>query len=180
MTAKTHILGGIFAGELVSVAGGIAITSVPVLLAGAAAGALVPDIDHRGSKISRSSAAGSITSFLLLALTTHRGAIHTPVFVLFCGLVLGALSFFSSGLIGPVLLEGLLIGMLSHLILDTLNPGGIMWLWPISRKKFHLTSIKTNSLGEWVCASALLAAVVWTANAFLPGIVDELEKLLPV
>ena len=137
MTAKTHILGGVLAGELVCIAGASSMLAAPALLTGAAAGALLPDIDHRGSKVSRSSAAGRAASFAVSTLATHRGVIHTPAFVLVFGAVLGAASLFTDWRFGGELLLGLLVGMLSHLVLDTLNPSGIMWLWPISRKRLQ-------------------------------------------
>ena len=178
MTAKTHILGGVLAAELICLAGRSSAISVPLLLAGAATGALLPDIDHRGSKVSRSSAAGKVTSFAVSALTTHRGVVHTPAFVLLCGVALGAVSFFANGLIGPALLLGLIVGMLSHLALDTLNPSGIMWLWPLSKKRLHLASIRTNSLFEWLTASVLLVADCYLASSFLPELLYEIKKLI--
>ena len=169
MTGKTHILGGVLAGELTVAAAGIAPASVLPLLAGAAAGALVPDIDHRGSKISRSSIAGRVTSFAVSGVTSHRGVIHTPVFILACGLLLGAVAFFARNHVGQSLLLGLLVGMLSRLILDTFNPAGIMWLWPISKKKLHLASIRTNSLGELLVMAGLTVAIIVAAAYCLPS-----------
>ena len=178
MTAKTHILGGILAGELVCIAGISTAVSAPALLAGAVAGSLLPDIDHRGSKISRSGAAGRVASLAVSAVTTHRGVIHTPAFILALGAVLGAASFFADWTLGPALLLGLMVGMLSHLVLDTLNPSGIMWFWPISRKRFHLASIRTNSLFEWVTATALLALDAWLAADCLPQLADEIGQII--
>lgn len=179
MTAKTHILGGLLAGQLAIVAGVSDSAAMLPLLAGAAAGALVPDIDHRGSKISRSSVAGRVTSFAVSGVTKHRGVIHTPAFILACGAALGLGAFFTRSGAGPALLLGLLVGMLSHLLLDTLNPTGIMWLWPLSKKRLRLASIRTNSLGELLVMAALLAADLLLAARFLPTLLDDLMRLLP-
>ena len=54
-----------------------------------------------------------------------------------------------------------------------------MWLWPLTKKRFHLASIRTNSLLERVTASALLALVVWLAASCLPELADEIRRLLP-
>ena len=178
MTATTHILGGMLAGELLCMAGGVPMQSAPMLLIGAVAGALLPDIDHRGSKVSRSSAANRLMSFAVSALTTHRGVIHTPVFIMAFIAALGVALRFVDIPESRVLLAGLAVGMLSHLALDTLNPSGIMWLWPLTRKRLHLASIRTNSLSEWVTASALLALDVQLAASRFPQLLGELERLM--
>ena len=177
MTAKTHILGGVLAGELLCAAASAPVDNAAVLLAAAAAGALLPDIDHHNSKVSRSSKAGRVASSVACALTTHRGVIHTPVFILLCGAVLGALSFFADGLPGGALIAGLLVGMLSHLVLDSLNPSGIMWLWPVSRKRIRFAKIRTSSPFEWLVTAALLALVVGFAARFLPELVEQIRDL---
>ena len=41
-------------------------------------------------------------------------------------------------------------GMLSHLLLDTLNEKGIMWLWPLSKHSFHVACVRTGSQAEKV------------------------------
>ena len=49
---------------------------------------------------------------------------------------------------------------------------------PLAKKRFHLASIRTNSLLEWVTASALLALVVWLAASCLLELAVEIRRLL--
>ena len=53
-----------------------------------------------------------------------------------------------------------LAGILSHLILDTLNPEGILWLYPFRKKRFHLLSIKTDSNGERLVRVVLVLLIL--------------------
>lgn len=43
---------------------------------------------------------------------------------------------------------GVFFGCVSHMVYDSFNRGGVPWLWPISRKQFHIMGIKTNTFGE--------------------------------
>ena len=40
---------------------------------------------------------------------------------------------------------GIAIGMISHLVLDTLNPKGIKWFYPICNKRFSIIGILTEN-----------------------------------
>ena len=179
MTAKTHILGGLLAGELLALATDVsAPRDIALLMAGAAAGALVPDIDHVNSKISRSSVASQITSYAVAAVTHHRGFIHTPLFVAACTAALTAASFLGLPY-GRLLTMALAAGMLSHLLLDTLNPGGIMWLWPVSKRRISLAPIRTRSAGELLVMAALLLLVLWLGGRYLSALPAAFHRLLP-
>lgn len=177
MTAKTHIMGGILAGELACAAFSMPTSYVPVLIAGAAAGALVPDIDHHGSKISRSSKTGRVVSSLVRSFATHRGGVHTPAFILLCASLMKSLGFLGVNEIAHVFSLGLLAGMLSHLLLDSFNPSGIMWLWPFTVRRISFANIRTNSLWEWVAAALLLASIVGFAMRFLPESLGAITAL---
>lgn len=160
MTYLTHALGGALSGTavitLLNPADKVIAASI---MTGAVIGSLLPDIDHSRSKISRSSAAAQITSYAVSAVAKHRGFFHTPLFILILAVVLGAAIPILQGeelvLAAWSLYFGLLPGMLSHLLLDTCNPGGIMWLYPMSSKKFSALPIKTGSIGEIAVAIAL-------------------------
>ncbi len=69
----------------------------------------------------------------------HRGVTHSLMALVVMGLM--AKTFF------PDILIPVLIGYGSHLILDTLTPMGIPWLWPI-KTKFKVPVVKTGSIGE--------------------------------
>lgn len=158
MTGYTHIAGGALAGSIVLAAAGINVFDTKILMAAAAAGSLLPDIDHTGSKISRTSSLSSVLSRVLKLFTKHRGVIHTPFFLL----ILCVLSGIGISLIPlewqttyRAVITGLLAGYLSHLLLDTLNPGGIMWMFPVKKKYYHAAEIKTGSMAEPVVLAAL-------------------------
>lgn len=58
---------------------------------------------------------------------------------------------------------GVFLGCMAHMVYDSFNPGGIPWLWPISRKNLSLLSIKTDSKAEagfFTLQVMILAAVV--------------------
>ncbi len=166
MTYLTHALGGVLAGTAVLEALEPAdnVTEAAVMF-GAVIGSLLPDIDHTRSKVSRSSAVAQLTSYAVSAVTKHRGFLHTPLFLLILALALGlAINILQNSgleLAAWSIYFGLLPGMLSHLMLDTCNPGGIMWLYPISKKRLSILPIKTCSLGETAVAIGL--AVVLAA-----------------
>ena len=153
MTYKTHVLGGI-----VLAAGVVVATPVPIsdaqavtILCGGAIGAWLPDIDHTGAKISRSGILAMISSALISNATGHRGVTHTPLALLIVTVIGGILVGYSPGSLHsyPCLFYmGMIPGILSHLILDSLNPGGIMWAYPVRKKHYSVMSIKTGSMWE--------------------------------
>ncbi|QAT43069.1 metal-dependent hydrolase [Aminipila luticellarii] len=160
MNYITHSLGGVAAGLVVIAAGNITEPAQQAtVMAGAVLGSLFPDIDHRQSWIAhKAPVAANITA----GLFKHRGAIHTPVFVLIAGILLSLLNQFwlqNRAYPAGIFIQGFIPGMISHLILDTLNVQGIMWLWPLSRKRFHLLSIRTNSVMETVVCMVLGACL---------------------
>lgn len=160
MTYLTHALGGALAGTAVlAVLDPADKVAAAAIMTGAVIGSLLPDIDHSRSKISRSSAVAQITSYAVSAVAKHRGFFHTPLFVLILAVVLGSAIQILQGkelvLAAWSLYFGLLQGMLSHLLLDTCNPGGIMWLYPVSSKRISILPIKTGGLGEIAVAIGL-------------------------
>jgi membrane-bound metal-dependent hydrolase YbcI (DUF457 family) len=73
----------------------------------------------------------------------HRGPAHTPWLALFVTTAVGLL-------VGPAhwplaLLVG--YGVLTHLVLDSLTPMGVMWGWPVTRRRWR-GPIRTGSWQE--------------------------------
>ena len=66
----------------------------------------------------------------------HRGGFHSVLAGLVCGAGASGISF----LLGHSWAWGVVFGLafLSHLILDSLNPTGIMWGWPLNQRYLHL------------------------------------------
>ena len=169
MQGKTHIAGGILAGELLLAAHGhVSPLLAGELLSAAAAGSLFPDIDHGESKISNTNFATKILANLFERILRHRGPIHTPVvgtaLSLFIGLSLSSAKVSSDTVCA--LTAGFASGFASHLILDSLNPGGIMWLWPFKRKRYHLARIKNRTPKEFFFFLFLIAAALIAETVF--------------
>ncbi|MEW5953263.1 MAG: metal-dependent hydrolase [Bacillota bacterium] len=137
MLFSTHLAGGAAAGAALA----LVIPDAPALglVAAAAVAALGPDIDHAGSLATKIlGPAGRVTA----ALTTHRGVTHSPVAAAALGLLLLVL-----GAPTPYVMATV-AGYLSHLVLDSLNPQGVPWLWPLLRRKITLPLVRTGGTIE--------------------------------
>lgn len=155
------------------------------LLFSAAAGSLIPDIDHPSSMISRAGAVSRAVSRGACMVSAHRHFCHS---LFFCMLVfLGSYLVFSklmpalslmlengfatAALAGKArglswyLALGTFTGAMSHLAADMLNPGGVQFFWPYE-KKISAASIPTGSNGERIF-SAFIAAGCIAAAVFL-------------
>ena len=130
MMGSTHLAAGIILSA--------ALTSNPVgILAGGVA-SLLPDIDEPGSMLSRRIPV--IPS--LISVLGHRTITHSLL-----GLFLFSIPIFL------FLKEYVLVFMfayLSHLVLDTLTPMGVPWLWPVITKRFSLPVMRTGGIVEGI------------------------------
>ncbi|CAA7613185.1 Predicted membrane-bound metal-dependent hydrolase [Candidatus Terasakiella magnetica] len=123
----------------------------PLGLGLAAAGALLPDIDHPGSWVGRRLWPVSKPLSLLIG---HRGLTHSLVAVV-AGLVI-------LNVLGPSpslarWVEPLVIGYLSHLGADALTPAGVPLLWPFKRR-FGLALCATGGMVEMLAVAAIAVA----------------------
>ena len=143
MTGKTHIIGGLAA----SLAFAQVSNFDPVILMGAGViGALIPDICHGGSKIGRTL---PIVSKVINKLFGHRSFTHSFLFLFLMGVLLNR--FVSN----EAVVAGILVGMVSHMILDMATKNGIKLLFPFKiRVRFPLTT-RTGGAVESVVFSAL-------------------------
>ena len=79
------------------------------------------------------------------------------------------------GLILRCVEEGVLLGYISHLLMDMTNRAGIPLLYPFSKKKFHLMTLKTNR-DEFIAETLFIIPVVailfreWSKGWPLTGI----------
>lgn len=161
MNYITHSIGGLGAGlAMVSLLGNLDPISTATIVAGATLGSLLPDIDHTKSFIGRKA---PVTSHVVSAVSKHRGFFHTPVAIVVAAVALSVgIPLFLEGQIqnsAILFATGLIPGMLSHIILDTFNKGGISWLWPISKKRFRVLSIRTDGLMEKLFTIGLASMV---------------------
>lgn len=189
MTGKTHMLGGIAfgaAGALVATTAfpeAVSNVQAGVFIMGSAVGALIPDIDHPSSVISRKVPLVSMLYKMVAAVDKlickllginyvmgHRGITHSIVPIT---ALLGLLLFFGKELQLYMLLLGLIVGCYSHVAFDMLNPSGVPILLPFSKKRFRFLpkklAIPTKSLADKKAAwkESAFAALVLVLDAVL-------------
>ncbi|AKG73121.1 metal-dependent hydrolase [Salinicoccus halodurans] len=143
MTGKTHIVGGIAS----SLAFAHFSNFDPVITVGAGIiGALIPDICHGGSKMGK---ALPILSKIINLIFGHRSFTHSLLFLVLASFLMDRFLPYDA------VKNGLMIGMISHLILDMATKSGIQLFFPISFKvKFPIT-IRTGSMPENLVFSIL-------------------------
>lgn len=139
MTGRSHLLFGIGTG-VVAVMSTPALSVLHLPLIGVAS--LLPDVDSPTSMLGKKVK-------LLGKIFTHRGFLHTPLFL--------ALFFLITN---PGIRWSCVIGIASHLFLDMFNRGGIMLLYPFGNKKFRLASLKCGAWAESGIVLALIAIEV--------------------
>lgn len=176
MVGKTHIAGGVLAGELVYLQQGSPAIAGPILLA-AVIGSLMPDIDKPGTTISSANTGTKLTAVFLNVLSCHRGFCHTIV----CGGLLTGILYYFGVLFGQEWIKPIAwafaAGFLSHLILDTLNPMGIMWLWPFSTYRIHVANIRTSGVSEEIIRDILFVLCCWELLYIFPQTRDALDAV---
>lgn len=160
MTYKTHFIGGVCAPIILSAV--MPIENIAVVTGVSAFSALLPDIDIEGSKVHNKA---GIVGKGVTSIFSHRGFIHTPILYV----VLYALM---SMVLPQAICLGFLIGTISHLVLDTFNYKGIMWMYPFSRKHFHIASIKTRTTMETIFMAIMIAITLFVLvnNGLMPSI----------
>ena len=160
MTYKTHFIGGICTPIMLSTV--MPIENIAVVAGVSAFSALLPDIDIEGSKVHNKA---GIVGKGVTSIFSHRGFIHTPILYV----VLYALM---SMVLPQAICLGFLIGTISHLVLDTFNYKGIMWMYPFSRKHFHIASIKTRTTMETIFMAIMIAITLFVLvnNGLMPFI----------
>lgn len=119
MVGRNHMMtsaaAGLVASQVPSVADG---APVLVICAVCAIAGLLPDIDTPSSTISRLLGGHYLH-------VRHRTITHT-VWALLPWLALWRLS-------GVGAFAWILVGYLTHLVMDSLSRGGVCWLWPLTR-----------------------------------------------
>jgi len=138
MTGNTHIVGGIAS----SLAFAQVMNFDPIITMGAGiVGALLPDICHAGSKVGRKM---PLLSKIINRLFGHRTFTHSLLFLLIISIFMNAFVPYEA------VRAGILVGMVSHYILDMATKNGIKLLFPISLTvRFPLT-VRTGGPAESV------------------------------
>ena len=113
-------------------------------------GSALPDIDHPESKVGKRV---KIIGFLF----EHRGFFHSIFAALILYLVLLSFSSFAAY---SVYITGLVMGYLSHILIDAITKEGIMPFHPLSR--FRLNGfIRTGKVLEYIILVLLILFDAW-------------------
>lgn len=156
MLYKTHVLGGTLVGLSLSI-GFDGVDAFIISCVGGIIGSLIPDIDAKNSFIAKTTYFfGKIVS----RLAKHRGVFHTPFFYVLINLMVYGyfmkIPYDNRGCLG-LFVFSLFLGEMSHLLLDSLNPFGIMFLWPFKKKRFRFLKITTGSKTEDIVSALLFS-----------------------
>lgn len=171
MKSKTHIIASGYIGIIAALSMNTEPKETMIILAASAAGSIIPDIDKKGSKISNKNIATGITSKFVRTFASHRGFTHTfigsGIISLLLVYLISILPIETNRHIYLLIFIGLFFGMISHVLLDALNPKGVMLFWPLSRRRFNFMSIKTGTAGEFMFKILLLIGLMFFAISFL-------------
>lgn len=173
MTARTHDLAAITALGIVAVLNPPAsITLGTAILAVVAnqIGGIFPDIDQPTAPFWRNLPIGGFIGRMIdKMLGGHRFLTHSLIGLALTGLLLDIFLHFIHPLVRSVSIDvvwwSFMIGMLSHLIMDTFTKEGVPWLLPIPFK-FGFPPIKklrltTGKYGEKIVFVGLLVFDAW-------------------
>jgi len=158
MLWRTHFWAGACAGYLISSPHDLKTAVVVAGIAGISS--LLPDMDSPDSKVGRMI---PVLPWLLKTTIGHRGMLHSFLgSFLLCALIVLCLRFkFPYEVIYQQIIPMVGAGILSHLVMDSLTPGGCPWLWPWNRH-FSAPLSETGSLLErWVITPVMMALFVW-------------------
>lgn len=155
MIGKTHLAGGL------ATAAGACLLAKPALgtgmiwLVGCAFGSLLPDIDHKGSTLGQKM---KPVSAVVGVVAGHRNFFHW--FLPY--LVLAVILHFTAPQADKITFA-VLLGVLSHLFLDALNPSGVPLL---PGHRIHLLRIHTGSgvdkaIGGLLYLFACIGLAIW-------------------
>jgi len=146
MMGKTHLIIGIGSGLGAAVLLNLSVEQAALLTVAAAAGSLLPDVDHPKGMIRQK--LGILG--LPLNILPHRGPTHSLLAVV----LLCTLAFFTYRLQPMFALThpGLVIGYCSHLIADMLTIEGIPLFYPLNNSYISVLPIRTGGMIERVIA----------------------------
>lgn len=117
------------------------------LLAAAALGSLLPDIDHPGSVVGRRVKLVSVPVSMIFG---HRGITHSLIAIV----IMSVTIIWQVG--SQPWIVALAIGYLTHLVGDWLTPSGVPFMWPSRRKFASPIGFQTNSMTETSCMMLMM------------------------
>ncbi|KXS40929.1 MAG: putative membrane-bound metal-dependent hydrolase [Candidatus Frackibacter sp. T328-2] len=180
MTFYTHSVFGVFLSvvllELLNFTGLVGIylfgSAALKFFIGAILGALVPDLDHRSSKLSR--LLPFLSWFVKRLRIRHRGFTHSFLGVLLVSLILSIIAVLGLG--NELLIYGILIGYVSHVFIDLFNPDGVFLFFP-SDRRYSFANIKVGSRSENLVLF-ILGLVLILIVYYESGSLDSLDYFL--
>lgn len=190
MTGRTHDLAAFTALNVIFISQPLSAFSVATAFGAIGAcfiGGLAPDFDKSTSDFWDKIPAGSLLGKLISPLIgTHRHISHSLIGLVLFGVGVKYLLNFASGTIlvnMDIVWFGFMIGIVSHLIMDTLTTEGIPWLFPLS---FHIGfpplreyRVKTGGVVEkFVIFPLLLIANGYLFYNFYPIYLHFLKDLI--
>lgn len=189
MTARTHDLAAISAlGYIVSTLPVRPISLATVILALAAnqLGGIAPDIDQPTAPLWRNLPATKYIGKLAGKMSGgHRFVTHSLIGLFLFGLAAEAIL----KLFGPIMPSvdtgyvwwSFMIGVISHLIMDTLTKEGVPWLLPIPIKigfpPLKFLRLTTGKMGEKGIFILLVIIDIWYCTVNYPVIVTFLHAI---
>ncbi|MBX5319661.1 metal-dependent hydrolase [Staphylococcus caprae] len=152
MTGKTHASCGFLVGALTTQYFHTDLfTSITTIVLSTIA-SLLPDICHTKSKIGRRF---KILSFIIRLLFGHRTFTHSLVFIALVGFLLYLIH-------TPMYyMVAIVIGMISHVILDILTPRGVKLFYPLPLNIVSPIHFKTGGLVDLSLATALSFGAIY-------------------
>ena len=203
MEVRTHWLGGLAAGAAtVSVLHFTSLPPLVVFLGTAMLAGPLPDLDHPGSTYGRfvplppvaevhervvvyqghqQASFGRVGFRTPFGIGWHRGGYHSVVAGLLTAAVVGAITHWVAPAYTLTAALAVLVGFLSHLVLDGFNVMGQALLWPMTPRRYHLAwpRFRVGSAGEALLTMALLGGLTWWAFHDGPILLRNLTAALP-
>ena len=142
MRGKAHLVCGIIAGAGISIATRQPIINSVLITGFSALFSLIPDIDHPQSTLGHY--IKPVSKFIKEKIG-HRTVTHSGLWMILFGFLL--YRFFNT-VYFPAVLGGF-VGWLSHMISDSMTTGGVPWFWPLKRKRYGFTRIKSGDK-DWL------------------------------
>lgn len=174
MTARTHDVAAITALALVAVLQPVHALTLSTILAALLAnqiGGIAPDIDQPTAPLWRNLPVGRFFGKVFDTLIGgHRFISHSLVGLVLFGFLASVILHFLQPILGHINIQvvwwAFMIGIASHLVMDTLTKEGVPWLLPLPFK-FGIPPLKRLRVttGKWeemfVILPALVAIDIW-------------------
>ena len=153
MTGKTHTSCGLLVGALtIEYYQTDLFTSITIMTL-AVISSLLPDICHTQSRIGRRF---KVLSFFVRILFGHRTFTHSLLFISIIGILLYIIQ------TPEYYLVSIILGLLSHVILDILTPKGVKLFYPLPLNVVSPLHFKTGGLVDLSLATAFSFGTVYT------------------